>query len=550
MKARKLLLAMSLVFTLSMLLGASGVASGLEEEKRCSAIMVGKDATVDGSVMTTTCLDGWYDERIWVEPGRTWESGTMIPIYHNEPYVTKHEPPELKYRGEIPQVEKTYSFFHTGFSFMNEHQVAFGNTAIGGRPELRNPDAWLKIEHVCELGLARARTAREFIKITGALVEKYGYSGGAEDLTVADPNEVWNVEYFGPGPLWTPESEEPGALWVAQRVPDGHVSCKCNRSRIGEIDLDNSDYFMASPNVFSLAEEMGWYDPESGEPFVFYEIYAPKTSFYNRRREWRILSLVAPSLNLDPWAERYPFSVKPDKKLSVQDVMAIHRDHYEATEFDLTKGMAAGPFGTPDRYATPKKLNPSGSSGWERAISLFRCSYSHVSQLRSWLPDPIGGIAWFGPDKPGTTCYVPFYCGITKVPDSFSVGRNQWDGDVLHRNCAWWAFNFVSNWANLKYSYMMEDIKEAQKSLEGDFFAVQPAIEAAALELYEKDPSLAVRFLTNYSNDCANRAVATWWELADKLVWKYHDGYVYGKSVGYPEWWLEEVDFGLSTIEK
>ncbi|GAH48830.1 unnamed protein product, partial [marine sediment metagenome] len=248
--------------------------------------------------------------------------------------------------------------------------------------------------------------------------------------------------------------------------------------------------------------------------------------------------------------QRYPFTVKPDKKLSVQDLIIIKRDHYEGTEFDLTKGIAAGPFGCPNRYPTPSKVKPEDRKDlrWERAISMFRCSYSFVSQARSWLPDPIGGVLWFGEDAPHSTCYIPFYCQITEVPESFSSGSRL----VFDKDYAWWAFNFVSNWADLKYSYMIEDIKGVQEEIEGGFFAMQSAVEMAAVELYKKDPALAVKYLTNYSNDCANRAVNAWWELADELIAKYDDGYVDGGSVGYPTWWLEEVDFGgtqLSLLE-
>ena len=223
-----------------------------------------------------------------------------------------------------------------------------------------------------------------------------------------------------------------------------------------------------------------------------------------------------------------------------QDLMAIKRDHYEGTEFDLTQGMAAGPFGNPNRYPTPSKVRPEDrkSFDWERAISMFRCSYSFISQARSWLPDPIGGVLWFGEDAPHSTCYIPFYCQITEVPESFSSGSRL----VFDKDHAWWAFNFVSNWADLKYSYMIEDIKAVQSKLEGDFFAMQPAIEMAALELYKKDPALAVKYLTNYSNDAANRVVDRWWKLADELVAKYDDGYVNAlDSVGYPTWWLDLI---------
>ncbi|HOR42995.1 MAG TPA: C69 family dipeptidase [Atribacterota bacterium] len=516
----------------------------------CTSVPVGKDASVDGSVMTTHTCDGWYDARLVVVPGQTFEAGAMMPIYKNI-CIQSRPNVELKKVGEIPQVEKTYTYYHVGYPCMNENQVIIGETTFGGRREFGNGDAWIEIDQLEILGLQRSKTARECIEIMGALAEKYGYGDGGECLTVTDPNEAWHFEIMGPGPLWAPNSGKPGAVWVAQRIPDGEVGVSANRARIGEINLDDKKNFMASSNIFTLGEEMGFYDSKSGKPFNFYEVYAPVEiggPYYSSRREWRVLSLVAPSLNLDPYAERFPFTVKPDKKLSVQDLMDIKRDHYEGTEFDLTTGMAAGPFGTPDRFATPGAVKPEDRKNvdWERAISLFRCSYSFISQARSWLPNPIGGLIWFGEDVPHSTCFVPFYCQVTEVPVSFSVGRR----DIFDRNFAWWPFNFVSNWADLKYSYMIEDIKATQHEVEGDFLAMQAAVEMAALELYKKDPDLAVKYLTNYSNSCANRAVERWWKLADDLIAKYDDGYVDAlTSVGYPTWWLEEVGYGDTTIK-
>lgn len=542
MKFKKLTIVVFAILMLTTVLGMGVYA--------CTSIVVGKDASVDGSVMTTHTCDGWYDARIQVVPGETFEPGTMTSINKNICNVTRPNKELIKV-GEIPQVEKTYTYYHVGYPFMNENQVMIGETTISGYRDYRNGDAWMVIEQLQVLGLQRAKTARECVEIMGALAEKYGYGDGGECLTVTDPNEAWFFEILGPGPLWTPDSGKPGAVWVAQRIPDDEVGVSANRSRIGEIDLDDTDFFMASSNVFSLGEEMGYYDPNSDKPFVFWEVYGPKTDFYNRRREWRALSLIAPSLNLPMDQQRYPFTVKPDKKLSVQDLIAIKRDHYEGTELDLTKGLAAGPFGNPNRYPTRSEHKPDerNTLRWERAISMFRCSYSFVSQARSWLPDPIGGVLWFGEDAPHSTCYIPFYCQITEVPESFSSGSRV----VFDRDFAWWAFNFVSNWADLKYSYMIEDIKVVQEEIEGDFFAMQPAVEMAALELYKKDPALAVKFLTNYSNDAANRAVDAWWELADDLVAKYDDGYIGASDqVGYPTWWLEEVDFGgtqLSLLE-
>lgn len=227
--------------------------------------------------------------------------------------------------------------------------------------------------------------------------------------------------------------------------------------------------------------------------------------------------------------------------------MAIHRDHYEGTEFDLTKGLAAGPFGLPYRYSGGEG-EKEVQGGWERPISVKGVSHCIVIQSRGWLPPSIGGICWFGHNTAATTCYVPFYAGITGMPEAYRTGSLTW----FTRDSSWWAFNFVDNWADLKYSYMIKDINAAQERLEGKAFAMQPAVEKAAMELYEIDPSLADEYLTKYSTEHANYVVSEWWKLADYLIVKYSDGYNniprVGKGVGYPAWWLKEVGFG--PIEK
>ena len=329
-----------------------------------------------------------------------------------------------------------------------------------------------------------------------------------------------------------------------------------NRSRIGVIDFDDKDNFMYSPNMVSFAKQMGWY--EKGD-FNFSEIYNPNpygSDYYQSRREWRAFDLMAPSLKLEPRSQKephYPFSVKPDKKVSVQDFMAIYRDHLEGTEFDLTKGMAAGPFGCPNRWPTPKNVRPEGMEDcdWERAIAMFRCSYSFVAQSRSWLPASIGGVLWFGQDAPDTTCYVPVYAGVTEVPLSWSTGKRH----VFDRESAWWAFNFVNNWASLKWSYMIQDINALQEKFEGLFFASQPAVEEKALALHKEDPAKAAAYLTDYTYGNMLMVETAWWNLGWHLVGKYQDGYVMNeegqqKQVGYPTEWLKEVGFGETMIQK
>ncbi|MEA4884495.1 MAG: C69 family dipeptidase [Clostridia bacterium] len=509
-----------LVLALAVLLAAWTVPSFA-----CTSILVGKNASVDGSVMTTHTCDGRYEFQIKLVPAKDWPEGSMRPIMNGGGEGA--DLPQAEKVGEMPQVAHTFAYYDIAYPFANENQVMMGETTVGGRRELYNPNGPFLIWELERVGLERARTAREAVQIMGETAEKYGYGDGGECLTVTDANEAWFFEVYGAGPF------QKGAIWAAVRVPDDEIAVSANRSRIFELKENDPDNYMFSKNVFEFAKEQGWWDPAKG-PFNFAAAYGPKDSFYNSRREWRALSLLAPSQNFDPWAKSYPFSIKPDKKVSVADLAKIKRDHYEGTEFDLTQGMAAGPFGNPNRYAT------SGALGeWERAISMFRCSYSIITQSRAWLPNPIGGVIWFGEDAPHSTTYVPFYCGATSVPKSFAIGRR----DVLDKGAAWWAFNYVSNFADLKYSYMIKDIQEAAGKFENEAYQMQPVIEKVAADLYKVDPKLAIEYLTSYSNANADRVVAAYWQLADKLAVKYQDGYMNLKTVGYPENWLKAVGF-------
>jgi dipeptidase len=510
-----------------------------DEIDNCTSIPVSKAASADGSVMTSHACDGGYEFRLHVVLSRTHQPGEMRTVLKGGGNGAEQK--QAVKGGEIPEVKETFSRFDIAYPFMNEKQVAMGETTFGGRQELYNPEGFFDIMELERVALERASTAREAIKIMGELATKYGYSDYGECLTVCDTKEAWVFEIMGPGPL------QIGALWAARRVPDGEVSVSANRSRIGEIDSNDKENFMASENVFKLGEEMGWYNPKAGKPFKFNEAYAPDDSIGCRRREWRVLSTLAPSLKLDPWALEYPWSVKPDKKVIPQMIMALHRDYYQGTEFDLSKGLAAGPFANPIRFSTSVHP-PEGYLGWERPISIFRCSYCFVSQSRAWLPDWVGGLIWFAEDDPKTSCFVPLYCSITTVPESLQIGRR----DVFDRKSAWWAFDFVSNWANLRFSSMIEDIRRAYQDFETTFFNLQPAVEARAKTLYQDNPQACREYLTRYSNEMAQRVVDDWWTMADYLIVKYNDGYIStpGKmpSAGYPKEWLDAVGYGKTKI--
>lgn len=517
----------------------------------CTVTAAGKDATADGSVMVSHTCDGWYDHRIQIIEGGTHAAGEMVDIYRDPCADTKNTP-ELV--GQIPQVESTYTYFHIGYPFMNDQGLVISEFTWSGRDEVFSSSGLFVIANLEILALQRAATAREAVQVMGALAEQYGYCDGGECLLVADKNEVWIFEICGGGMLWTPESGDPGAHWAARRVPDDKVFAGANRSRIGVIDFDDPDNYMWSTGLTDLPEEMGWW--KQGEEFNFTQLFNPEPygyPFYASRREWRVFSLLAPSQDF-PVIDRYDhydFAITPDKKITPQNIMDIYSDHLEGTDYDLTTDAASGPFGNPNRFAVPGSMKPEGMSGedWEREIAQYRCSYSFVAQCRDWLPEEIGTLMWFGEDSPDTTVYVPMYCSVTEVPEAWTMGdRKNFDPDS-----AWWAFNFVNNYANLNWNAMYPLIREQKAAYESKFFADQESVEAQALELYNSDPASAVKFLTDYTNNAMNTVEEGWWSLAGQLVGHFYDGMQINEdgsstNLGYPTEWLSEVGFGQTSV--
>lgn len=498
----------------------------------CTNILVTRGASQDGSVIITYTCDGEFHPRLRYYPAADYKPGEMLDIIDWSG----------KKRGSIKQVSHTYAVV----GLMNEHQLAISETTFSGREELQNPDGLLHYWDLMRLALQRAVTAREAIDVMTGLVEEYGYRSTGESISIADTREAWILEIIGPGPGGK------GAVWVARKVPDGMISCHANKARISNFPLDDPENCLYSGNVISLAREKGYYDPDSGKPFSYCETYCPSTPA-NRRyadaRVWSILRRAAPSLDLSAdchravdGAEPYPLWVEPDRKLAVADVFSLMRDHYEGTDFDMTQGIDAGPYGTPNRWR-PISFEMNGSNyAWERPVSTQQTGFTFVSQSRSWLPDPVGGVYWYGVDDTSATCYVPLYCGINALPESYTTGTlSQFSLDS-----AWWVFNFVANFANLRYCDMYPEIKAVQRDLEGHLLALQPAVEKTALSLARSDPELMIRYLTDYSVSHAEQVVSRWRDLAFYLVTKYNDGYVQDSNgrpheKGYPAAWLQEV---------
>lgn len=489
-------------------------------EDGCTSILVGKLASTDGSVMTAHTCDGNYRTWVKMEPHLKHSKTEKAKIYHGLLHNEfSGDMRRVTLAGEIPQVEETYAFLNTAYPCMNEKQLAIGETTIGGRDELENTEGLFLIEELERLALERCDNARDAIRLIGKLVKEYGYCDNGECITIADPKEVWHFEIFGAGPL------EIGAVWAAVRIPDDHVGVSANIPRISELDLDDSDNYMASENVHSLAEEMGWWDPNSGETFKFWKAYSGRKPFSTR--EFFILSNMAPSLNLNFDAEELPFSVKPDKKVSVRDLFAYYRQTYEGTDLDVTKNLmvktrrgedlvlspVASPWMNSDLVTLLNTLKEDTVKR-QRQIAIMRCAYSEVLQCRDWLPDEVGGIAWFSFDNPGLSPRIPIFAGVTELLPSFEIcGQKKFRTDS-----ASWYFRRANRLATVRWGATRDIIAKAVQEFEDRAFAELPGLEKKALELYKDNPEELKKYLTQYTNDFARAAMQKYWELGD-LFW-------------------------------
>ncbi len=531
-------------------------------EDKCTVIVVGKKASTDGSIISTHTSDCGVCDWTWryVEP-KDHAEGAMRKIYWFEQFATT--PPrkgtnwdnlEDNFNGlEIPEIPHTFGYLHGMFGYMNDNQVAFGESTIGCKRQLRNntPTPKFDITMLTLIAMERATTARHAIQIMGELAEEYGYghTDTGEMLSVSDPDELWIFEIMPVGPLWTPETGKPGAIWCAQRVPDDHVSVCPNESRIGEINLKNKDFFMASENVISYAVDRRWYDPEGDKPFSWKHSYAPgefsaTSSGGSRARMWRFYDLMAPSkkFSADTPNMDFPFSIKPEKKYSVEDIIDMLRDKFDGTEFWTAKGIQGGPFQNPNHL--PYGFEVDGKKyDTPRCIGVNRAEYTAVTQTRNWLPNPIGGIVWIGFGAQDTDCFMPFYQGVTAIPYSFEIG-DHWE---FNRESARWAFDYVDFHTQVLYNHAIKDVRDAQEKYEKSVMRLIPEIDNIAHKFYKQSPEKAKAYLTKYCNDNANNVINTWWKLGDDLLVKYNHLWIYNvkerkrSRPTYPEFWLREL---------
>jgi dipeptidase len=494
------------------------------EFESCTSIMVGKKASADGSVITSHTCDGGYRTWMRIEPSVEYKTDTAIAVYKG---ILKTETPTdgrgVAKTGDLFQpAMKTYAFLNTAYPCLNEKQLAIGETTFSGRPEMRNPDGLLYIEELQRIVLQRCKTAREAIKLMGELVKEYGYADGGECLTIADKNEVWHFEILGEG------QENIGGVWAAQRIPDDHVGVSANYSRIGTIDFNNKEFFMASENVKEVAKKLGYWD--GVEEFKFYKAYNKEGYRPFAIRDYFILSTVAPSLQLKFDAEELPFSVKPDKKISVRDVIRLYRETYEGTEWDMTKNLLvekkindsitemvksgyANPWMTADMIKMVNSID-SGNVTFQRTVAVAWCSYSFIVQLRDWLPDEVGGVAWFSLDNPGESPRFPIFCGTQQLPDLFNAcGQYKFRTDAA----LWW-YRRANRLATVKWQTTRKTIEENVAYFEEKAFEELPLLEQKVKQAISKgDNELAAKLATDFTNDFTRATLQRWWELGDQF---------------------------------
>ena len=499
----------------------------------CTSIMVGKDASTDGSVMTSHTCDSWYRTWMSVEPAHDYPRDTIMSVYDGLMH-TEHstDMTGVKEKGQIPQAAHTYSFLNTAYPCLNEKQLGIGETTISGRDTLQNKDGMFMIEELARVALQRCTTAREAIRLMGQLVKEYGYGDSGECLTIADPKEVWIFEIFGEGP------KKIGGVWAAQRIPDDEIAVSANISRIGHIDPSDSDHFMTSDNVFDVARKLKLWDGKSD--FSFWKAYSGG-NYYNEPknysvRELFIMQQVAPSVGFTNDMEELPLSVRPEKKLSVEDVSRLLGSTYEGTELSLasridslSKGqedvhykgntpMAANPWMRPDEIRLYAGLLNDSTMDNIRTVSVSWCAYSTVIQLRSWLPDAIGGVAWVALDCPGQSPRFPIFAGTTELPMMLGIcGQHR-----LRDDAALTHFRGANRLATIRWGQTRQSMQEAQQYFIDKGQRELPFVENTWKTLQndgDNTPTAATTFLNGYTADFFASTVMKWDELY-KRYWR------------------------------
>jgi dipeptidase len=550
-------------------------------------MLVTKGASADGSMFVAHSDDDELgDQRIIYIPAQDHQPGEMREIFtehYRYPRVATGKrgpgyqpiaptPDWAKPIGHIPQVKQTYAYFDGNYGIMNEHNLMMGECTDGAKWQ---PDAVtaeeaqatgkhiriLYSQELSRIALERCKKAREAIELMGELIDEYGLYSTGETLLVADEDEAWVFE------MCALPDEQYHSAWVAQKVPDGEFFVAANEFRIREVK-DNHD-FLYSKLLKPGLEKLNWWNPGDG-PLDWLRAVSNgeyNHPYYALRRVWRVFDRANPDLALNPWVTKgfkdikdggyatdYPFSIKPKNRLTLQDIFSLYRDHYEGTQFDLTQGVAAGPYSDPSRFIGPYDGNQNNVTvdqhsygAWERPISVFYQGYTYVNQLRpksQGVPEETRGLCWFGPDVSYTTCFVPFSSKASNLPESYQTGNPQ----SFDQESAWWAFDFVANWARLNYQRMTKiDILPLQQRLENHQLQITiPEWDQLCRENHGQDLR---DLLAKRATENAALVICEWHKLAGMLIAKYSDGYCNlpdqeeAQNIGYGSPWLALTNY-------
>ena len=515
----------------------------LANDDKCTIMAVGKDATVDGStIISYNCDCASCDFRMFMVPAMDWPEGSVRDIiswgHYNDRMYDFSRKWELDFSdikvGEMPEVQHTYRYIHTIDSNINEKGLLIGESTCGidssteyGKEVKKvmttDSKGIIDYDFAMDIVLERCTTPREAVRVLGDLIETYGWiPESGECMNITDGDEVWIFEVYGLD------------IWVAFRLPDDQFFVCANRHKIRDIDLNDKENVMHSPNLVSFAVEQGWYDPNLGEPFRPADIYSPKDKIGNTRREWRALDLVAPSLGLSPHETKYPQSVKPERKLSVHDIFKIAGDYYQGTEYDLSKGPQAGPWGNPLRASNV------GDGAYERSINTANTVMVFIGQAKEWLPDPIKSIAWYGMGAADSTYLTPISPAMEELPKPYTVGDKH---GVFQRDSLGWINLYVQQMVQLHYNEAIKDLYALRDPKLEILYQVVPLVQEHAAEVYKTDPEAAMDILHQFYYDTALSWYEEWKDLGDMLLSKYAFGRINLKRAGYPEWWNELIDY-------
>ena len=493
---------------------AVAMLGSVSEAEACSNFIVGKKASVDGSVMCSYSADDYgMFQYLCHYPAAKHAKGEMRKIFDWD---------SNKYHGEIPEAAETYNVIGN----INEWQVTIGETTYGGREEMVDSTGIMDYGSLIYVALQRSKTAREAIKVMTTLANTYGYNSGGETFTICDPNEAWIMEMMGKG------AGSKGAVWVALRIPDDAICAHANQSRIGKFNMKDKKNVMYAKDVVSFARSKGWFKGKDAD-FSWKMAYA-KPDFSGRRfcdaRAWAMLNHfydMSPyldwALGKNPDAQDMPLWVVPNKKVSVKDVENVMRDHYEGTPLSVADGsdIGGGIWEMPYR-PTPLMYKVDGKQYFnERPVSTQQSGFVFVSQMRSWLPREIGGVFWFANDDANMAAFTPVYCSMTERPECYNTPGV----DAVHfsKKNAYWVCNMTSNMVYPRYSLMFPTLKEVRDSLDNSYFAAQAGVEKKAQELYTQNPQAAVKYLNDYSVEKAQQMLARWNQLFEFMVVKYND---------------------------